>query len=92
MLRHTLYKTAKLWTIEHSVDFHTFTLQLPIQTPHSVAPELQVFASSLQNCQNFSKMGTPLLTFFACFLSMVDVCDSGLFLRKVVASRIWSGQ
>ena len=38
-----------LWTL-CSVDFHTFTLQLPIQTPHSVAPELQVFLSSLQNC------------------------------------------
>ena len=46
-----------------SVDFHTFTLQLPIQTPHSVAPELQVFVSSLENCQNFSKTSTPL-TFF----------------------------
>ena len=43
-----------------SVNFHTFTLQLPIQTPHSVAPELQVFVSSLENCQNFSKTSTPL--------------------------------
>ena len=31
-----------------SVDFHTLTLQLPIQTPNSVVPELQVFVSSLQ--------------------------------------------
>ena len=36
-----------LWSL-CSVDFHTLTLQLPIQTPHSVAPELQVFVSSLR--------------------------------------------
>ena len=30
-----------------SVDFHTLTLQLPIQTPNYVAPELQAFVSSL---------------------------------------------
>ena len=36
-----------LWSL-CSVDFHTLTLQLPIQTPHSVAPELQVFVSSLK--------------------------------------------
>ena len=35
-----------LWSL-CSVDFHTLTLQLPIQTPHSVAPELQVSVSSL---------------------------------------------
>ena len=43
-----------------SVDFHTLTLQLPIQTLLSVAPELQAFVSSLKNCQNFSKTSTPL--------------------------------
>ena len=42
-----------------SVDFYNFTLQLPIQTPHSVAPELPVFVSSLENFQNFSKTSTP---------------------------------
>ena len=42
-----------------SVDFHTFTLQFPIPTLHSVAPELPVFVSSLENCQNFSKTRTP---------------------------------
>ena len=47
-----------LWSL-CSVDFHTLTLHLPIQTPHSVAPELQVFVSSLENCQNFSKTSTP---------------------------------
>ena len=47
-----------LWSL-CSVDFHTLILQLPIQTPHSVAPELQVFMSSLENCQNFSKTSTP---------------------------------
>ena len=31
-----------------SVDFHTLTLQVPIQTLHSVAPELQIFVSSLE--------------------------------------------
>ena len=36
-----------LWSL-CLVDFHTLTLQLPIQTPHSVAPELQVFVSSLK--------------------------------------------
>ena len=41
-----------------SVDVHTFTLQLPIQTPHGVAPELQVFVSSLENCPNFRKTST----------------------------------
>ena len=46
-----------LWSL-CSVDFHTLTLQLPIQTPHSVAPELQVFVSSLENCPNFSKTST----------------------------------
>ena len=35
-----------LWSLS-SVDFHTLTLQLPIRTPNSVAPELQVFLSSL---------------------------------------------
>ena len=48
-----------LWSL-CSVDFYTLTLRLPIQTPHSVVPELQVFVSSLENCQNFSKMSTPL--------------------------------
>ena len=52
-----------LWSL-CSVDFHTLTLQLPIQTPHSVAPELQVFVSSLQNCQNFRKTSTPLESWF----------------------------
>ena len=49
-----------LWCL-CSVDFHTFTLQLPIQTLHSVVPELQVFVSSLENCQNFNKTSTPLV-------------------------------
>ena len=34
-------------------------MQLPIQTSLSVAPELQVFVSSLENCQIFSKTSTP---------------------------------
>ena len=48
-----------LWSL-CSVDFHTFTLQLPIQTPHSVAPQIQVFVNSLENCQNLSKTSTPM--------------------------------
>ena len=36
-----------LWSLS-SVDIHTLTLQLPIQTQNSVAPELQIFVSSLQ--------------------------------------------
>ena len=49
-----------LWSL-CSVDFHTFTLHLPIQTLHFVLPELQVFVSSLKNCQNFSKTSLPLV-------------------------------
>ena len=48
-----------LWSL-CSVDFHSLTLQLPIQTPHFVAPELQVFVSSLENCPNLRKTSTPL--------------------------------
>ena len=48
-----------LWSL-CSVDFHTLTLKLPIQTSLSVAPELQVFVSSLKNCPNFRKTSTPL--------------------------------
>ena len=47
--------------MKFSVDFHTFTLQLPIQTLHSVAPELQVFVSSQENYQNVSKRSTVLV-------------------------------
>ena len=46
-----------------SVDFHTFTLQLPIQTLHSVVPELQVFVSLLENCQHFSKTSILVCSF-----------------------------
>ena len=67
-----------LWSF-CSVDFHTLTLQLPIQTPHFVAPELQVFVSSLENCPNFRKTST-LLTYFAninqgcaCFAEILTV-------------------
>ena len=41
------YFEFHIWWSLSSVDFHTLTLQLPIQTPNSVAPELQVFVSSL---------------------------------------------
>ena len=45
-----------LWSL-CSVDFHTLTLQLPIQTLHSVAPELPSFC---EFTQIFSKTSTPL--------------------------------
>ena len=45
-----------LWSL-CLVDFHTLTLQLPIQTLYSVTPE--VFVSSLENCPNFRKTSTP---------------------------------
>ena len=58
-----------LWSL-CSVDFHTLTLQLPIQNLHSVAPELQVFVSSLENCANFRENehtpGTNHLFLFTC--------------------------
>ena len=47
-----------LWSL-CSVDFHTLTLQLPIQTLHSVAPELPSFC---EFTQNFSKTSTPQKT------------------------------
>ena len=46
-----------LWSL-CSVDFHTLTLQLSIETPHFVEPELQVFVSSLENCPNLTKTST----------------------------------
>ena len=49
------------WSLS-PVEFHTFTLQLPIQTLHSVAPEHQVFVSSLENCQNEHTLVSQLLT------------------------------
>ena len=52
-----------------SVDFHTLTLQLPIPTLHSVAPELRVFVSSLENCANFRKTSAP-----QCFLRLFLGC------------------
>ena len=56
---HNFSERQILWSL-CLVDFHAFTLQLVIQTLHSVAPELQVFVSSPNNCQNISKTSTPL--------------------------------
>ena len=50
----TLSERQILWSF-CSVDFRALTLQLSIQTLHSVAPEAHVFVSSLENCQNVSK-------------------------------------
>ena len=49
-----------LWSL-CSVDFHTLTLQLPIQTLHSVEPELQVFGSSLENSGKRAHPLTPAI-------------------------------
>ena len=43
----TFTERQVLWSLS-SVDFHTLTLQLPIQTQNYVAPELHVFVSSLK--------------------------------------------
>ena len=72
-----------LWSL-YSVDFHTFTLQLPIQTLHSVAPELQVFVSSLENCPNFGKISTPQMWTCLRFVAMMmtrcpGVCEFKIF-------------
>ena len=62
-----------LWSL-CSVDFHTFTLQLPIQTSLSVAPELQVFVSSLENMSEnksgFSFGFRILVSGFGCLLQV----------------------
>ena len=47
-----------LWSLR-SVDFHTLTLQLPIQTSLFGASELQVFVSSLQNSKFQQNEDTP---------------------------------
>ena len=56
-----------LWSL-CSVDFHTLTLQLPIQTQHSVALELPSFC---EFTQNFSKTSTSRSVLdsvkFSCF-------------------------
>ena len=49
--RSNLTERQILWSF-CLVDFYTLTLQLPIQTANSVAPELQVFVSSLEFQQN----------------------------------------
>ena len=80
-----------LWSL-CSVDFHTLTLQLPIQTPYFVAPELQVFVSSLENCQNFGKTSTPQVQspdIAEEFISPLKCGvprnpETGTFLRKII--------
>ena len=77
-----------LWSL-CSVDFHTLTLQLPIQTPHFVAPELQIFVSSLENCQNFSKTSTPQLKFHSQVRgqecqALKSFKERRLFIRSVI--------
>ena len=48
-----------LWSL-CSVVFLAFTLKLPIQTLHSVTPELQVCVRSGEKCQKFRNTSTPL--------------------------------
>ena len=48
-----------LWSL-CSVVFHALQLKLPIQTPLSVMPKLQVCVLSGEKCKNFRKTSTPL--------------------------------
>ena len=65
-----------LWSL-CSVDFYALALKYPIQTLHSVAPELQVFVSSLENCQNFSKTSTPLMSLDRAIHKVADLTVAG---------------
>ena len=47
-----------LWSL-CSADFHTLTLQLPIQTPHSVAPELKFLSVHWKTVQISGKRAHP---------------------------------
>ena len=42
------FTERQVWWSLSSVDFHTLTLQLPIQTQNCMPSELQVFVSSLE--------------------------------------------
>ena len=64
-----------LWSL-CSVDFHTIRLQLPIQTVLSVAPELHVFVSSLDNRQNFRKTSTPPFLYLCNIIPYPEYEDS----------------
>ena len=50
---------AEIYWAPDIVDFHNFTLQLPIHTLHYVTPELPVLESSLENCQISAKRAQP---------------------------------
>ena len=47
-----------LWSL-CSVFFYALTLELPIQTSLSAAPDLQVSLSLHEKCPNFRKTSTP---------------------------------
>ena len=47
-----------LWSL-CSVDFHTLTLQLAVETLHSVVPELQVFVIHLKTVKISAKRAHP---------------------------------
>ena len=71
-----------MWSL-CSVDFLTFTLQLPVQTSLYIGPELRVFMSSLEKCQNFSKTSTlQECTWVGCVCVCVCV-DSGVWTGDV---------
>ena len=74
-----------MWSL-CSVDFHTLTLQLPIQTQNPVAPELQVFVSSLENCPNFSKTSTPLGVEYW-IVSNETNTDVPMYIEEFISSR-----
>ena len=64
--------------------FLHFCIVIAIQTVHSVAPKLQIFVSSLENCQNFSKTSTLLE--FTELDSMVAVVASRNLTQEVIVS------
>ena len=60
---HYFAERQTIWSL-CSVFVLTFTLQLPIQTQNSVAPELQVFARSCEKSETkFKKTSISLLDF-----------------------------
>ena len=57
-----LVSTRFLWRM-CPVVFHALTLELPIQTSLSVAPELPVYLSSAEKCEKVSETSTPQVNF-----------------------------
>ena len=78
-----------LWSLCF-VDFHTLTLQLPIQTPNSVAPKLQAFVSSLASS---AKQAHPRIisgpkTFYILQNFLKNIYSATLILQFAVLSLV----